>query len=287
MSHLVVGCGYLGSRVAQSWISDGKDVCALTRSSERADKLRSMGIRPLVADVSDARSLNDLPKFQTVLFSLGFDRTAGQNIEDVYVGGLANTLGTLSNSVSRFIYISSTGVYSQNGGELIDENSECRPQTSGGIACLKAEALLDEHSTGKVAVVLRLAGIYGPDRIPRMAQLQRSEPFPCRRDGFLNLIHVDDAVQAVLGAEQVETTGRFIVADGNPVVRGEFYDFLAEKLRTDVNYTEIDASSSRGQRASSSKRCDNRKMLEHLNVRLKYPSFREGLSAILDEMQSH
>lgn len=285
MSHLIVGCGYLGSRVARKWISQGKEVCALTRTKERAQALRDLGINPIIADVCDANSIQELPPVKTVLFSLGFDRGAGQTIEQVYVDGLSNLLRTLPQTVSRFIYISSTGVYSQSDGQLVNETSNCCPQTSGGIACLKAENLLAQHDMGKITVVLRLAGIYGPDRIPRIGQLRQDETFPCRREGFLNLIHVDDTVAAVLSAENTDAPNTYIVSDGQPVVRGEFYDFLANKLRINVNYTAPDPASPRGQRSSSNKRCDNRKMMEGLKVRLKYPDFRMGLTAILDEMK--
>ena len=90
------------------------------------------------------------------------------------------------------LYISSTGVYGDADGEWVDETTPCRPAREGGKACLAAEQVLAEHPLGKRSVVLRPAGIYGPDRIIRAEALRRGEPIDAPADGYLNLIHVDD-----------------------------------------------------------------------------------------------
>ncbi|MBC8353559.1 MAG: NAD(P)H-binding protein [Planctomycetes bacterium] len=110
MKKLIVGCGYLGTRVAQAWLDDAHEVFALTRSSERASQLRASGIRPVVGDVTSSLNLTDCDELDTVLFAVGFDRTVGNAIQDVYVEGLRRTLDQLPMPPRRFIYISSTGV---------------------------------------------------------------------------------------------------------------------------------------------------------------------------------
>ncbi|MBL8830463.1 MAG: NAD(P)H-binding protein, partial [Planctomycetaceae bacterium] len=120
---LIVGCGYLGLRVAGRWLAQGDTVYAVTRSSARADEWRGLGIHPLIADVTDPASLRDLPVAETVLFAVGYDRSAGKAIGDVYVDGLRHVLDALPTATGRVIYISSTGVYGECDGDWVDEST--------------------------------------------------------------------------------------------------------------------------------------------------------------------
>jgi nucleoside-diphosphate-sugar epimerase len=222
------------------------------------------------------------------LFAVGYDRGSSFSIGEVYVQGLRNTLMALPLTGVRFIYISSTGVYGQSHGDWVDETSDCHPAREGGRACLQAEQLLQQHPLGAASVILRMAGIYGPGRIPRRERLQAGLPIAAPADGFLNLIHVDDGAQAVLAAEQrAESPGMYCVSDGNPVVRGQYYQELARLLgaaRPRFEPPSPDAPVTR--RAGSSKRVSNRRLVEQLGVRLRYPSYREGLAAILAEEEN-
>ena len=123
-SILIFGCGYLGRRVATACAANGRRVFAVTRSQNTAAEFRESGWQPVVADITKPDSLGDLPETDGVLFAVGFDRTAGIPIEDVYVTGLKNVLERLprfSNERQRFIYISSTGVYGQTNGDWVDD----------------------------------------------------------------------------------------------------------------------------------------------------------------------
>ncbi|HYH65754.1 MAG TPA: SDR family NAD(P)-dependent oxidoreductase, partial [Urbifossiella sp.] len=104
---LLFGCGYLGRRVAASWVGAGRRVAAVTRRN--AADLRALGVEPVVADVTDAATLSTLPCAATVLYAVGMDRSAGHSMRDVYVGGLGNVLAALPAS-GRFVYVSSTSV---------------------------------------------------------------------------------------------------------------------------------------------------------------------------------
>ena len=109
-----------------------------------------------------------------------WDMTATPDIPmaTVYVDGLQAALDALPTATGRIIYISSTGVYGQTSGEWVDEESECRPTREGGRVCLAAEGVLASPDLGQRAVVLRLAGIYGPGRIPRRTELPAKIPPP-------------------------------------------------------------------------------------------------------------
>jgi nucleoside-diphosphate-sugar epimerase len=156
---LVVGCGYLGERVARFWRDAGDDVYATTRG-DRADALSRAGLRPLKMDVTHGPALGPLPVVDTVVFAVGRDRRSRATMLDIHVTGLRSLLDALPESTGCVIYVSSTGVYGQGAGEWVDEASVCEPLSEGGKACLSGERLLVAHARGRDALVLRLAGLY-------------------------------------------------------------------------------------------------------------------------------
>jgi len=283
MPKLIIGCGYLGYRVAQRWLDAGESVTALTRSVARADELRRDGITPIVGDVTRPDTLADLPQADTVLIAVGYDRRAAPSIEDVYVEGLRNLLSALSPSVERVIYISSTGVYGQNNGGWVDEQSPCEPLRAGGRACLAAETLLGSHPLGQKSVVLRLAGIYGPGRVPRQREITGGDAIDAPQEGHVNLIHVDDAARIVLLAESSATPpALYTVSDGQSVNRGDYYREVARLLDAPApTFVTPPPDSPAALRAVSDKRISNRRLMADLSPTLQYPSYREGLAAIL------
>ena len=284
MIKLIFGCGYLGLRVARRWLAAGETVYSLTRSADRAAAWSQEGIRPLVGDVMLPETLSDLPAADTVLFAIGHDAAAGRSVRDTYVDGLRNVLAAIPPGIGRFIFISSTGVYGDQCGGWVDEQTECRPTRAAGRACLEAEQTLLSHRLADRAIILRLAGLYGPGRIPRQAALLAGEPIDAPQNGYLNLIHVDDAASVVLAAATAPLSfpSGYLVSDGNPVVRADYYVELARLLGAPpVRFREPDTTSAGAARAAADKRIANSQMLEALHVRLRYPSYREGLRAIV------
>jgi len=281
---LVIGCGYLGRRVALKWLADGHTVYATTRSPDRAEELAADGLIPLVVDISRPE-LAPLPAAATVLFAVGHDRQSGQSVHDVYVGGMANVLDTIVEPPERFLFTSSTGVYGQTDGSWIDEQSPCEPTRLGGRACLKAERHLAAHRLGSRAIVLRLAGLYGPGRIPRLAKLRAGEPIAAAADGQMNLIHVDDAAQCILAAERMLTPpATLLISDGHPVTRREYHRHLAELAAAPPpSFVPPAPNTHAAARATSSKRISNRQMQQQLNIQLQHPTYQHGLRAIIRE----
>jgi nucleoside-diphosphate-sugar epimerase len=286
MTKFVFGCGYLGRRVAKLWRQRGERVIAVTRSGTKGKSLASDGFEPLVADITRADTLEPIAKvagIDTVLFAVGFDRNScGQSIQEVYVDGLAAVLRVLP-AVNRFIYISSTGVYGQVAGDVVDETSPCQPLRDGGKACLAAEQLLRQSNVAERTIILRLAGIYGPVRIPRVKELQAGAAIAAPAQGYLNLIHVDDAAQIVLLAEErAAPPALYCVSDGQPVVRAEYYRELAQLVSAPApHFIDPVPHSPAAQRVGSDKRVANARLMKDLSPRLLYPSYREGLQAIV------
>ncbi|NOY30392.1 MAG: SDR family oxidoreductase [Planctomycetes bacterium] len=271
MSKLLFGYGYLGLRVANLWRDAGDTVHIVTRSARRAASLQNAGYQTTVADVTQPDTLQNLPPAETVLFAVGYDRTQTDSIHTVYAGGVQNVLAALPASVKQFIYISTTGVYGASG-DWVDELTPPNPQRDGGRASLAAEKLLGENS-----VILRLAGIYGPGRIPYLDKLRAGQPIAAPSKGWLNLIHVDDAASIVLAAESWAAEGQaagphlFCVSDGQPVVRGDYYCEVARRIGApEPQFVEPHPTSPAAARAAADKRICNKKMLSTLKPHLAY-----------------
>lgn len=283
MAKLILGCGYLGQRVARLWRAAEEDVIAVTRSPARGVEFAAEGIQPLVADLACDSQLTLPQGVRAVLFAVGYDRSAGQSIHEVYVDGLRRVIEALPDSVDRFIYVSSTGVYGHVAGTQVDEDSPCEPTREGGRACLAAEEVLRGSRFADRAIILRLAGLYGPGRIPRVKSLQAGEPIDAPSSGWLNLIHVEDAARIVLLAETLAQPPRtYVVSDGQPVVRGEYYTELARLIGAPPPaFVDPPVDSPAAARGASDKRINPARMFAELQPDLKYPSYREGLAAIV------
>jgi len=281
MTKLIVGCGYLGRRVGDRWMEH--EVFATTRSPDRADELRRAGLRPVVADVTRPETLSGLPPAETVLYAVGFDRSSGASRQQVYAEGLQAVLDAVDPAVTRrIIFISSTGVYGDPGGQWVDEDTPCQPESDGGRAFLAGEDMLRRHPLGDRSIVLRMAGIYGPGRVPKANELRAGKPVAVAAGGSVNLIHVDDAAAAVVAADtRTEPPRLYLISDGHPVERREFYSYLAEVLGCgEPRFVEPAPEQRRIGRGGGDKRVGNRRMLEELGVRLAYPTHRQGLAAI-------
>ncbi len=278
---MIFGCGYLGRRVAQLAIRDGNTVWATTRKSGKQRELASQGILPIVADWTDRRSLIDLPAVKHVVICVSYDRQSYHNRYESQVGGLRNLLHALSPD-AKVCYISTTGVYHQQSGLWVDEASPTRPLRDGGRAHLMAESLLNRMRPNSPWTILRLSGIYGPGRIPRAADVIAGRPIASPQHGFLNLIHVDDAAEAVCSTLRTHTQRLYVVSDYQPVVRSQFYEEIAYQTRSKKpQFVTPDARSPVMMRSESNKRVWNRKMKRDLVSKLRFPTYRHGLADLL------
>ncbi|HZZ72472.1 MAG TPA: SDR family oxidoreductase [Pirellulales bacterium] len=282
---LILGCGYLGSRVAALWQQSGERVAVLTRSPQRAAALEAQGLIPRIADVTDRAALQaalaDLSP-TTVLYAVGYDRGGGHAMSEVYIEGLQNVLAALPPTTGSLIYVSSTGVYGNFAGDWIDETAPCQPERDGGRVCLAAEQALQAHPLGAISIILRMAGIYGPSRIPRRADLEAGRPLAVPEQGWLNLIHVADAAAIILNVERRGRAGEtYLVADGHPVQRGDYFRELARLLSAPPPRFVAAEETPAQDRAASNKRISIAKLQREIEPVFQFPSYREGLGAIV------
>ncbi|QDU36752.1 short chain dehydrogenase [Maioricimonas rarisocia] len=279
MRRLIIGCGYLGERVARRWLEAGETVYAVTRSTQRAAEFEQAGMIPVVADVMQPAALDALPDCECVLHAVGFDRSSSYDKRALYVEGLKNVLQRLPDSVARLFFISSTSVYGQQDGEWVDETSACEPTSEGGQICLEAETLIRKRFAGNDrcrAVILRPSGLYGPGRLlARTEQLRSGVPLRGNPEAWLNLVHIDDVAQAViLAANAADPAETYLVSDTQPLRRADYYSRLAALVDAPPPVF-ADAAASEG--SPLNKRCCSKKICEELNLQFRYPSVKEGL----------
>jgi nucleoside-diphosphate-sugar epimerase len=271
---LIVGCGYLGRRVAARWREQGARVFATTRSPQKAEELARLGLEPIVCDVLDRESLHGLPQADVVLYCIGHDRSSGRPMRETYVQGLENVLG-VQPPAGRLIYVSSTSVYGQCQGEEVDETARTEPMDESGRVVLDAEQVL--RRMNPAAIILRFAGIYGPGRLLRRQTIERGEPILGDPDRWLNLIHVEDGVAAVLAAQERGRLGAtYNVADDRPVRRREFYTALARLIGAPTPRF-VAPGSPLANHERSNRRIVNRRLREVLRVQLTFPTYETGL----------
>ena len=285
MSTLIVGCGYLGQRVGTALLRRGERVNGSVRSPERAAEIAAQGIEPLLVDVLRPDTLKAIPEINRVIHCVGFDRSSGADMHTVYVEGLKSLLERLPRSVLRVVYASSTSVYGQLSGVWVDEVSPAEPVGEAGKVCLEAERTLASWREAGLAsaVILRFSGLYGPDRVIRRAMLQRGEAIPGDPGRYLNLVHIDDAVQATVAALDAERPEDvYLVSDDRPVERSEYFTVVARLLGAPAPRFEP-SSSSRAESAhdEANRRICNRRMRESLGVKLIYPDIHSGVPAAL------
>lgn len=282
MHILIIGCGYVGKRFAAQALERGWQVSALTRSHQRAEELTAMGIQPVIGNVLDVESLQGLPQADLCLYAVGYDRSASDEKRDVYVSGLKNVLTEINDTIPRLIYVSSTSVYGESSGAWVDEKTDPQPANESGEICLAAEQVVrsfypieDESRNG---TIVRLSGIYGPGRlIGRKEQLRDGKPISGNPNGWLNLIHIDDILQALFRvADSPSKSPLYLLSDEHPNRRIEFYSELAKQLGTPSPVMPDDPTNKLG------KRCDSSLIRKELDLKLLRPTIQEGIPASIN-----
>lgn len=274
-----MGCGYVGRHVARSWLSQGQPVTALTRGGPAVNELKELGITPIIADWLADRSLKSpvVPTCALVAVPHRADERFG---EQTHAVGLANLMSCWP-SLQRVIVLSTTGVYGQTDGQWVDESSPAEPVRIGPRVALAAEQWLSDHLSSEQATSLRLAGIYGPGRVPLIVKLRQQEKIPVAV-GVLNLIHVEDIATAIAQLLRQPARSRlYVLSDGQPVERRQFYQDAARIFRTPPPiFTPPEPGSSKVERSESNKRINPQRIITELSLQLRYENHLAGLESI-------
>jgi nucleoside-diphosphate-sugar epimerase len=317
---LIVGCGYVGTRVAYRWCSEadrnndgngnGGPVYAITRNRSRFDELSRVGVKPIAWDWMSERPIEQQDNWDslshalqrdshasipslTVLVSVSHAAQAGVPHQETHTRGLRNLHRQLTEAFPdcnvRWIYLSTTGVYgATESGTWVDEATPASPDRPGSIAAFAAEQWLDQHVPQNNLVTLRPSGIYGPQRVPRWQAIRDQVPLQADPDSFLNLIHVDDLAQVI---DQVSkrpmSHSLYCVCDDFPSARRDYYEFIASLGNWPAPIFEekaqdIASTAPPGKsRSDGNKRIRNTLIKSELDYTFLFPSYREGLRGLI------
>jgi nucleoside-diphosphate-sugar epimerase len=283
---LIVGYGDIGRRVAALARAEGRTVSALLRSSEKTAALRADGILPILGDLDDAATpVTDLnPAGTTILYTVP---PPGGGEYDVRLRVLLGSIEP-GQEPGQIVYLSTTGVYGDQQGALVNEGTPTKATTSRARRRLDAENLLLSwgRNRGVKIIILRVSGIYGANRLPlnrlrEGAPVLRSEESP-----FSNRIHADDLARLCLTAADKGDDGEIInICDGETSTMTDYFNAVADAfaLPRPPQVTMAQAKECMPPLLlsyfSESRRIDNRRMCERLGVTLLYPDLASGLAA--------
>jgi nucleoside-diphosphate-sugar epimerase len=286
MRVLIVGCGYVGVPLGAELVRLGHEVFGLRRSAAAENELKAAGIQPLNGDVTRPETLAKLPHdFDWVVNCVAAGGNA-DNYRAVYLQGTCNLIECLAaNPPKKFVYTSSTSVYAQNDGSQVKESSPTEPLAETSKILVETEKTLLAAVVERKfpAVILRVAGIYGPDRGHWFKQFM-SDAAHLEGDGSrcLNMIHRDDLVGCIIAALKSGRAGEiYNAADDEPVSQLHFFQWLAQAVDKPLPPSAPENSGENRSRGVTNKRVSNRKLKMELGHRFKYPTFRQGYSAEL------
>ncbi len=281
---LIVGCGDIGRRVGRYFAENGREVWGIVRSAGAAQALTTAGIRALRLDLD----LEPLPRLHgTADGVFHFAPPPERGREDPRLDRLLRTLAR-DGLPQRVVLISTTGVYGDCEGAWVDETRAPAPAADRAHRRLDAERRLQDWGGRHEVetVILRVAGIYGPDRLP-LARIRQGLPLvQADQAPYTNRIHEDDLARVCVAAMERPVAGEtFNVSDGQPGTMAEYFDAVAARAGLPpppkIAMAEASDRLSPGMLSymRESRRLDNRKMRRLLVNELLYPDLSKGLDA--------
>jgi nucleoside-diphosphate-sugar epimerase len=291
MRVLIVGCGYVGLPLAGELVRAGHEVFGVNRSPEKAAELRALGIEPLTADITQRAALDALPQgFDWVVNAVSSNKGGLADYQRIFLEGTHHLVDWLvATPLKKYVHAGSTSVYAQTDGSLVKETSPAQPTTEMGLVLAETEqALLRAFRDRKFpAVLLRMAGIYGPGRGHLFLQYLKDEASIAEKgQRLLNMIHRDDVIGAIIAALKSGRPGEiYNVVDDEPVPQIHFFRWLSETLGKNMPPFSQDGAGAGRKRVLTHKKVSNRRLRMELGCPLRYPTFRQGYTAEIKRLE--
>ena len=279
---LIAGCGYVGRRLAAALGQKG--VSGLVRSEKSGIELAGLGIAPVIGDLGNVDVVLPSTSGADIYYLLPPPKTGttDSNLEN-FLHGLER-----SGQPRRIVYLGTTGVYGDCKGAWVNESAEVHPVVDRARRRRDAEQQLLAwvQNRDTELVLLRVAGIYGPGKLP-LRRLRAGKPMVAEKFApWTNRIHVDDLVQVLQAAMLRGRNGEiYNVTDGQPGNMAAYFNRVADfaglprPAVIDPEKGEQELSTGLLSYLAESRRIDNRKMLQELGIMLRYPTLEQGLAA--------
>jgi nucleoside-diphosphate-sugar epimerase len=290
MRVLILGCGYVGVPLGGELVKQGHEVFGVRRSAVNDAELQSAGINPLAADITKPEDLAGLPgPFDWVVNTVSSTKGGVEEYRQVYLEGARNLIDWLAAvPPKKFVYTSSTSVYGQTDGSPVKETSLTEPAAETGKILVETEKAIMGAVTGRKipAVILRVAGIYGPDRGHLFLQYLKNEArIAGKGERIVNMIHRDDLVGVIVTALKSGRPGEIYNAvDDEPVAQIHFFRWLSETLGKWMPPFATEEENVNRKRGLTNKKVSNRRLKMELGCPFKYPTFRQGYTAEIQRL---
>ena len=284
---LIVGCGDVGLRVARL-LPKRLGQMALTSSPERTAELRASGITPLLGNLDNSATLRRLAGLATHVVHLAPPPGVGWGDPRTWALTRALTLRSLPQAL---IYGSTSGVYGDCQGDIAAETRLTKADTARAGRRIDAESSIRffGRQTGVRSSVMRIPGIYAPDRVggtPQARLLKGTPVLQACDDVYTNHIHADDLARACIAALWRGKSQRvYNVNDDTCLKMGDYFD-LAADLYGLPRPPRVPRSSAKEHLSlmvlsfmSESRRMDNTRLKRELRLKLNYPTVETGLLA--------
>lgn len=275
---LIIGCGDLGTRIANLIASPDWDIYGVRRDISQLPET----IKGVSVDLYDNTPSKNWPKdpIDYVVYCVAPNAKERDNYYQLYYTGLQHTLHWLQQAQlqpKRLFVVSSTAVYQQNDGQWLDEDSPTEPTSTQGKTMLAMEQLA--LTSGLATTCVRLAGIYGPNRSYLLNQAKQGIHFPAEPLLYANRIYIDDAAALLKHLINYHLAGKslkdcYIGIDDTPAPIQETLTWLRQQLAI----TQL--ADDYGIRNVSSKRLSN-KRARATGWSPCYPSYKEGYKKLL------
>ena len=286
---LIVGCGDIALRAAPLLQAHYR-LLGLYRRPEGRTLLRLRGVTPVFGDLDIPHSLGKLAGIAHAVLHLAPPPNHGERDTRT-----ANLLAALTKRPKmkgamlpqRLIYISTSGVYGDCNGALIDETRLINPQTGRALRRVDAERQVRNWGLrNRVSVsILRVPGIYASDRLPLSRLRERIPALLPVEDSYTNHIHADDLARIVFAALRHARPGRvYHACDDSNLKMGEYFDLIADRFDLPrpprIARAQAEGRISPGMLSfmQESRRLDNSRLKRELHVNLRYPTVFECIS---------
>lgn len=289
---LIAGAGDIAGRLSSLLTVAKKKnprafrIYALVRRSEEAERWRRLGATPIMADLDNFASLRRLAALADRVVYLAPPTDSGSR--DLRVRRFLAARARPASLAQHWVYLSTTGVYGDREGDWIDETAPVRPQSGRALRRVDAETAVRRFGKvpGRRVSILRVPGIYAPDRLPT-DRLRRGTPAIIdAEDSYTNHIHADDLARAVLAALRRGKANRvYHAVDDSQIKMGAYFDLVADTFglprvpRIPRRGAEAQLSPALMSYLAESRRLRNRRLKEELKVKLQYPQVSDGLQA--------
>ena len=272
---LCIGYGFSARALTPLLLPLGWSITGTTRSAERAEAMRAEGVTPIIwpgADLDDA-----LKAASHLLISAAPSPGVGDPL-----------LASLDLGAYGFDwvgYLSTTGVYGNHDGAWVDESTPLTPSTGRGVLRVAAESAW--QATGLPLHIFRLAGIYGPGRGPFSKVRNGTARRIIKAGQMFSRIHADDIAQVVAASIAQPRPGAvYNLCDDDPAPPQDVLAYAAEllglPLPPEVDFDAAEMTPMARSFYAENKRVRNNLIKSELGVRLKYPSYKEGLQSLLE-----